>query len=53
MEAPPMPSCDCKTRPKMMHGWEGTAIVGHGALLRFGCIAYVFSIAEFDVPDDE
>lgn len=53
MEAPPLPACDCIVRPKMIKGWEGTAIVGHGALLRFGCLSYVFSIAEFDVPDDE
>lgn len=53
MEAPPLPACDCVDRPKMIQGWEGTAIVGHGALLRFGCLSYVFSIAEFDVPDEE
>lgn len=27
-------------------GWEGPAIVTHGALLRFGCICFVFSIVD-------
>lgn len=27
-------------------GWEGAAVLGHGALLRFGCITFVFSIVE-------
>ncbi|KAK4877767.1 hypothetical protein RN001_010273 [Aquatica leii] len=27
-------------------GWEGAAIIHHGALLRFGCISFVFSIVD-------
>ncbi|XP_045468842.1 PHD finger protein 12 [Harmonia axyridis] len=27
-------------------GWEGSAILNHGALLKFGCISFVFSIVE-------
>lgn len=27
-------------------GWEGSAILSHGALIRFGCIAFVFSIVD-------
>ncbi|CAH0548546.1 unnamed protein product [Brassicogethes aeneus] len=27
-------------------GWEGSAILNHGSLLRFGCISFVFSIVE-------
>lgn len=53
MAAPSIPQCSCKSRAKMIKGWEGTAILGHGTLLRFGCISYVFSIAEFDRYDDE
>ncbi|KAK9892454.1 hypothetical protein WA026_019906 [Henosepilachna vigintioctopunctata] len=27
-------------------GWEGSAVLNHGALLKFGCVAFVFSIVE-------
>lgn len=27
-------------------GWEGSAILNHGSLLRFGCISFVFSIVD-------
>ncbi|RZC40543.1 PHD finger protein 12 [Asbolus verrucosus] len=27
-------------------GWEGSAILNHGSLLRFGCVSFVFSIVD-------
>lgn len=53
MAPPPRPICNCIARPDLTHGWEGTAIIGHGTLLRFGCLAYVFSIAEFERLDED
>jgi hypothetical protein len=43
------PACNCKTRnPMVKGGWEGSAILQHGSLLKFGCIAFVFSVADYD-----
>uniref|UniRef100_A0A0K8V4X2 PHD finger protein 12 n=1 Tax=Bactrocera latifrons TaxID=174628 RepID=A0A0K8V4X2_BACLA len=48
--APPMkPECKCTfvQEPPMLAGaWEGTAILTHGTLIRFGCLSFVFSIPE-------
>ncbi|KAG5874587.1 hypothetical protein JTB14_001224 [Gonioctena quinquepunctata] len=39
--------CCCINNPEEMRkGWEGSAILNHGSLLRFGCISFVFSIVE-------
>lgn len=27
-------------------GWEGSAVLNHGSLLRFGCVSFVFSIVD-------
>ena len=27
-------------------GWEGTAVLHHGSYIKFGCLHFVFSIAE-------
>ncbi|KAJ6635399.1 PHD finger protein 12 [Pseudolycoriella hygida] len=43
---PPLPQCDCNTRAPMINGWEGTAVLTHGSLIRFGCISYVFSVVQ-------
>ncbi|XP_067637495.1 PHD finger protein 12 [Eurosta solidaginis] len=48
--APPIkPACKCTyvSEPPMLNGaWEGTAILTHGTLIRFGCLSFVFSIPE-------
>ncbi|XP_017474150.1 PREDICTED: PHD finger protein 12 isoform X3 [Rhagoletis zephyria] len=48
--APPMkPECKCTfiSEPPMVAGaWEGTAILTHGTLIRFGCLSFVFAIPE-------
>lgn len=44
--------CECKGRPTMKPGWEGTAILQHGYLLKFGCLSFVFSVAEYDSGND-
>lgn len=36
----------------MISGWEGTALLQHGHLLKFGCLAFVFSVAEYDSGND-
>ncbi|CAD7086687.1 unnamed protein product [Hermetia illucens] len=53
MAAPELPPCRCPSRPALIAGWEGSAILTHGSLIRFGCIPFVFSIAEFDRLSEE
>ncbi|KAL1500825.1 hypothetical protein ABEB36_006260 [Hypothenemus hampei] len=39
--------CCCSTSIEDLKcGWEGSAILDHGSLLKFGCISFVFSIVE-------
>ncbi|KAJ8917325.1 hypothetical protein NQ315_002347, partial [Exocentrus adspersus] len=39
--------CYCSNNPEeLKKGWEGSAILNHGSLLRFGCVSFVFSIVE-------
>ncbi|XP_057663735.1 PHD finger protein 12 isoform X1 [Diorhabda carinulata] len=39
--------CCCANSPDdLKKGWEGSAILNHGSLLRFGCVSFVFSIVE-------
>lgn len=41
------PYCECKGRHSMnIAAWEGTALLQHGHLLKFGCLSFVFSIVE-------
>lgn len=54
MAAPENIHCNCKKRPPLIAGWEGTAIVPHGSLIKFGCLAFVFSVADFgDINEDD
>lgn len=53
MSLPPSPKCECNTRAPMINGWEGTAVLTHGSLIRFGCMSYVFSIVLSNVGDEE
>ncbi|XP_031626083.1 PHD finger protein 12 [Contarinia nasturtii] len=46
MAAPELPTCKCKAYPPLEKGWEGSAILTHGSLIRFGCLAYVFSVID-------
>lgn len=51
MAAPVKPECKCSNAPltPMIKGsWEGSAILTHGTLIRFGCLAFVFSIPDFE-----
>lgn len=48
MAAPEPPQCDCLARPFLRSGWEGTALLNHGSLIKFGCTAFVFSIVDYD-----
>ncbi|GAB6030049.1 hypothetical protein CHUAL_005732 [Chamberlinius hualienensis] len=39
--------CSCASvNSTAVIGWEGTAALHHGSLLRFGCLSFVFSITE-------
>ncbi|XP_035776337.1 PHD finger protein 12-like [Anopheles albimanus] len=52
----PIPACKCspdRRIPVLVNGWEGSAILYHGALLRFGCHAFVFTIVDYDEGEDE
>uniref|UniRef100_A0A1B0FKX6 PHD finger protein 12 n=1 Tax=Glossina morsitans morsitans TaxID=37546 RepID=A0A1B0FKX6_GLOMM len=52
MAPPSKPECKCShlANPPMIAGaWEGAAILQHGTLLRFGCLAFVFSIPRIDM----
>ncbi|XP_055323357.1 PHD finger protein 12 [Sitodiplosis mosellana] len=46
MSAPELPNCKCKSYPQLEQGWEGSAVLTHGSLIRFGCLAYVFSVID-------
>lgn len=46
MAAPELPICNCKARNPLIAGWEGTGLIPHGSLLKFGCISFVFSITD-------
>uniref|UniRef100_A0A8W7PT79 PHD finger protein 12 n=1 Tax=Anopheles coluzzii TaxID=1518534 RepID=A0A8W7PT79_ANOCL len=51
-----LPLCKCSPErriPTRACGWEGSAILYHGALIRFGCHAFVFTIVDFDEGQDE
>ncbi|XP_069683986.1 PHD finger protein 12 [Periplaneta americana] len=44
--------CSCRTSSSSLiggsgAGWEGTALLNHGSYIKFGCLQFVFSIAEF------
>ncbi|CAG9862625.1 unnamed protein product [Phyllotreta striolata] len=38
--------CCINNSEELKKGWEGSAILKHGSLLRFGCVSFVFSIVE-------
>ncbi|XP_053659189.1 PHD finger protein 12 [Anopheles marshallii] len=51
-----LPLCKCSSErriPTRACGWEGSAILYHGALIRFGCHAFVFTIVDYDDGQDE
>uniref|UniRef100_A0A182PAA4 PHD finger protein 12 n=1 Tax=Anopheles epiroticus TaxID=199890 RepID=A0A182PAA4_9DIPT len=51
-----LPLCKCSQErriPTRACGWEGSAILYHGALIRFGCHAFVFTIVDYDDGADE
>uniref|UniRef100_A0A182N626 PHD finger protein 12 n=1 Tax=Anopheles dirus TaxID=7168 RepID=A0A182N626_9DIPT len=51
-----LPMCKCSPErriPTRACGWEGSAILYHGALIRFGCHAFIFAIVDYDDGQDE
>lgn len=51
MSAPELPKCKCQGNSQLLQGWEGSAILSHGSLVRFGCLAFVFSTID-EIKDD-
>uniref|UniRef100_A0A182JH80 PHD finger protein 12 n=1 Tax=Anopheles atroparvus TaxID=41427 RepID=A0A182JH80_ANOAO len=52
----PLAACKCfpeRRIPTLACGWEGSAILYHGALIRFGCHAFIFTIVDYDDGADE
>ncbi|CAG9759595.1 unnamed protein product [Ceutorhynchus assimilis] len=39
-------ACESEHGQDLEKGWEGSAILQHGSLVKFGCISFVFSIVE-------
>lgn len=38
--------CGCARRPSITAGWEGSALLKHGYLVKFGCESFIFSIPD-------
>lgn len=45
--------CDCTNPNPKISGWEGTAILYQGAVLKFGCLSFVFTITNYDNNTEE
>lgn len=44
-------TCGCRTNPiGGAAGWEGTALLHHGSLIKLGCLQFVFSVASGQQP---
>ncbi|XP_020802673.1 PHD finger protein 12 isoform X2 [Drosophila serrata] len=46
------PACRCTNAgpvPMVAGAWEGSAVLAHGSLLRFGCLSFVFSVPSVDL----
>ncbi|KRK05872.1 uncharacterized protein Dyak_GE16742 [Drosophila yakuba] len=46
------PACRCINAgpvPMVAGAWEGSAVLAHGSLLRFGCLSFVFSVPSVDL----
>lgn len=44
-------TCGCRTNPiGGAAGWEGTALLHHGSLIKLGCLQFVFSVAGGQQP---
>ncbi|KAH8289556.1 hypothetical protein KR054_007161 [Drosophila jambulina] len=46
------PACRCTNAgpvPMVPGAWEGSAVLAHGTLLRFGCLSFVFSVPSVDL----
>ncbi|KAH7955532.1 hypothetical protein HPB52_001206 [Rhipicephalus sanguineus] len=37
-------TCGCRVNPVGAAGWEGTALLHHGSLIKLGCLQFVFSV---------
>lgn len=50
--APEKKVCNCNARPLQDTAWEGTAMIHHGSVLKFGCLSFVFAIAALGTEDE-
>ncbi|XP_065282734.1 PHD finger protein 12 isoform X3 [Dermacentor albipictus] len=39
-------TCSCRVNPIGAAGWEGTALLHHGSLIKLGCLQFVFSVTK-------
>ncbi|XP_037565624.1 PHD finger protein 12 isoform X1 [Dermacentor silvarum] len=39
-------TCGCRVNPIGAAGWEGTALLHHGSLIKLGCLQFVFSVTK-------
>lgn len=51
MAAPEIGKCECNAKVPLVKGWEGSALLHNGSLLRFGCVSFVFSIVDDDCAE--
>lgn len=51
MAAEEVAQCECNAKIPLLKGWEGSALLHNGSLLRFGCIPFVFSIVDDDCAE--
>lgn len=40
--------CNCVSPNPKISGWEGTAIIYQGSVIKFGCLSFVFTITNYD-----
>ncbi|XP_062533165.1 LOW QUALITY PROTEIN: PHD finger protein 12-like [Armigeres subalbatus] len=40
--------CSCVIPNPKISGWEGTAIIHQGSVIKFGCMSFVFTITNYD-----
>ncbi|XP_021705145.1 LOW QUALITY PROTEIN: PHD finger protein 12 [Aedes aegypti] len=45
--------CGCVGPNPKISGWEGTAILYQGAVVKFGCLSFVFTITNYDNNTEE
>lgn len=45
--------CNCFIPNPKISGWEGTAIIHQGSIIKFGCMSFVFTITNYDTSAED